>query len=81
MYEWPDRRAAPRHDRDWVTLVMGCTGCFPQQVRLSLVSPAYRRSSIAKVEFDDLMSVGIDICKGTFHIVGFDHDGQRVSYW
>ena len=58
--------------------VMGFTGCFPQQVRLSLVLPAYRRSSIAKVEFDDLMSVGIDICKDTFHIVGFDHDGQRV---
>jgi hypothetical protein len=33
---------------------------------------------MAKVEFDDLMSVGIDIGKDTFHIVGFDHDGQRV---
>ena len=33
---------------------------------------------MAKVEFDDLMSVGIDIGKDTFHIVGFDHDGQRI---
>jgi uncharacterized protein (DUF1786 family) len=33
---------------------------------------------MAKVEFDDLMSVGIDIGNNTFHIVGFDHDGQRV---
>jgi hypothetical protein len=24
------------------------------------------------------MSVGVDIGKDTFHIVGFDHDGQRV---
>jgi hypothetical protein len=46
---------------------MGCTGCFTQQVRLSLVSPAYRRSSMAKIEFDELMSVGIDIGKDTFH--------------
>ena len=33
---------------------------------------------MAKVEFDELMSVGIDIGKDTFHIVGFDHNGQRV---
>ena len=33
---------------------------------------------MAKVEFDDLMSVGIDIGKDTFHIVGFNHEGQRV---
>lgn len=33
---------------------------------------------MAKVEFDDLMSVGIDIGKDTFYIVGFDHDGQHV---
>ena len=33
---------------------------------------------MAKVEFDDLISVGIDIGKDTFHIVGFNHEGQRV---
>jgi transposase len=33
---------------------------------------------MAKVEFDDLMSFGIDIDKDIFHIAGFDHDGQRV---
>jgi transposase len=33
---------------------------------------------MAKVEFDDLMSIGIDIGKDTFHIAGFDHNGQRV---
>ena len=33
---------------------------------------------MAKVQVDDLMSVGVDIGKDTFHIVGFDHDGQRV---
>ncbi len=33
---------------------------------------------MAKTEFDELMSVGIDIGKDTFHIVGFDHNGQRV---
>jgi hypothetical protein len=33
---------------------------------------------MAKVEFDNLMSVGIDIGKDKIHIIGFDHDGQRV---
>ena len=33
---------------------------------------------MAKTEFDDLMSIGIDIGKDTLHLVGFDHDGQRV---
>ena len=33
---------------------------------------------MAKTEFDELMSVGIDIGKDTYHIVGFDRDGQRV---
>jgi len=33
---------------------------------------------MAKNEFDKLMSVGIDICKDVFHLVGFDRDGQRV---
>ena len=33
---------------------------------------------MAKIEFDDLMSIGIDIGKDTFHLVGFDHNGQRV---
>ena len=33
---------------------------------------------MAKYDFDDLMSVGVDIGKDVFHLVGFDHDGQRV---
>ncbi|WP_282129210.1 IS110 family transposase [Roseobacter litoralis] len=33
---------------------------------------------MAKYDFDDLMSVGIDIGKDVFHLVGFDRDGQRV---
>ena len=33
---------------------------------------------MAKTEFDELMSIGIDIGKDTFHLVGFDHDRQRV---
>ena len=33
---------------------------------------------MAKTEFDELMSVGIDIGKDTFHIVGFDPVGKRV---
>ncbi len=33
---------------------------------------------MAKNDFDELMSVGIDIGKDTFHIVGFDPVGQRV---
>lgn len=33
---------------------------------------------MAKTEFDELMSIGIDIGKDTFHIVGFDPRGQRV---
>ena len=33
---------------------------------------------MAKIEFDELMSVGIDIGKDTFHLVGFDPSGQRV---
>jgi len=33
---------------------------------------------MAKTDFDELMSVGIDIGKDTFHIVGFDPSGQRV---
>jgi len=35
---------------------------------------------MAKTEFDELMSVGIDIGKDTFHIIGFDHNGQRVIH-
>jgi transposase len=31
---------------------------------------------MAKNAFDKLMSVGIDIGKDTFHIVGFDPEGQ-----
>ncbi|MEM9582161.1 MAG: IS110 family transposase [Pseudomonadota bacterium] len=33
---------------------------------------------MAKNDFDELMSVGIDIGKDTFHIVAFDPDGQLV---
>jgi transposase len=33
---------------------------------------------MAKVAFDDLMSVGIEISKDTFHLVGFDPTGKRV---
>ena len=33
---------------------------------------------MAKTEFDKLMSIGVDIGKDTFHLVGFDHNGQRV---
>ena len=33
---------------------------------------------MTKSNIDELMSVGIDIGKDTFHIVGFDPSGQRV---
>lgn len=33
---------------------------------------------MAKSEFDELMSIGVDIGKDTFHLVGFDQAGQRV---
>jgi transposase len=33
---------------------------------------------MAKNNFDELMSVGVDIGKDVFHLVGFDRDGQRV---
>jgi hypothetical protein len=33
---------------------------------------------MAKNGFDKLMSVGIDIGKDVFHLVGFDYDGQLV---
>lgn len=33
---------------------------------------------MAKNEFDELMSIGIDIGKDTFHLVDFDRAGQRV---
>ncbi|EPX76502.1 Mobile element protein [Litoreibacter arenae DSM 19593] len=33
---------------------------------------------MAKNDFDELMSIGIDIGKDAFHLVGFDHSGQRV---
>ena len=34
---------------------------------------------MAKNDFDELMSVGVDIGKDVFHLVGFDRDGQRGS--
>jgi len=33
---------------------------------------------MAKIEFNELLSIGIDIGKDTFHLVGFDREGQRV---
>lgn len=33
---------------------------------------------MAKSKIDELMSIGIDIGKDTFHLVGFDYSGQRV---
>ena len=33
---------------------------------------------MAKTEFSERMSIGIDIGKDTFHLVGFNQDGQRV---
>ena len=33
---------------------------------------------MAKDSIDELMSIGIDIGKDTFHIVAFDPDGQLV---
>jgi len=33
---------------------------------------------MVKNDFDELMSVGIDIGKDDFHLVGFDRDGQLV---
>ncbi len=42
------------------------------------MSPALGRIGIPKSAFDELMSIGIDIGKDTFHLVGFDPSGQRV---
>ena len=36
---------------------------------------------MAKNDFDELRSVGIDIGKDVFHLVGFDHDGRLVLRW
>jgi len=33
---------------------------------------------MAKTDFNELMSVGVDIGKDVFHLVGFDNDGQLV---
>ncbi len=33
---------------------------------------------MAKTGFDGLMLIGVDIGKDTFHLVGFDHSGQRL---
>lgn len=33
---------------------------------------------MTKTDFGELMSIGVDIGKDVFHLVGFDHDGQRV---
>jgi transposase len=34
--------------------------------------------SIEKAMIDELMSIGVDICKDVFHLVGFDPSGERV---
>ncbi len=39
---------------------------------------ANRRSSTATNDFDELKSVGVDIGKDVFQLVGFDEDGQLV---
>jgi transposase len=33
---------------------------------------------MAKIDFDELMSVGVDIGKDVFHLVGFNKEGQLV---
>ncbi|MGA9411140.1 MAG: IS110 family transposase, partial [Roseobacter sp.] len=33
---------------------------------------------MAKNDFDELMSVGVDIGKDVFHLVGFDKEGRLV---
>lgn len=33
---------------------------------------------MTKTDFGELMSIGVDIGKDVFHLVGFNHDGQRV---
>jgi hypothetical protein len=33
---------------------------------------------MAKNDFDELMSVGVDISKDVFHLIGFDKEGQLV---
>ena len=33
---------------------------------------------MTKTDFGELMSIGVDIGKDVFHLVGFDLDGQRV---
>ena len=33
---------------------------------------------MAKNDFDELMSVGVDIGKDVFHLVGFNKEGQLV---
>ena len=33
---------------------------------------------MAKNDFDELMSVGVDIDKDVFHLVGFNQEGQLV---
>ena len=68
------RKRPKRRDRP----LMGCTGCFTQQVRLCLFHLQMRRSRMAKNEIANLKSVGIDIGKDTFHLVGFDDDGELV---
>jgi transposase len=43
-----------------------------------LAYTAHGRSSMAKNDFDELMSVGVDIGKDVFHLVGFNKEGQLV---
>jgi hypothetical protein len=59
---------------------MGCTGCFTQRVILELfhLQKGEVAMSTKKAKIDALMSIGVDIGKDVFHLVGFDPSGERV---
>jgi len=51
--------------------------CFPAPIRHQ-GSNAFVHALMAKNKMGELMSIGIDIGKDTFHIVAFDREGQLV---
>ena len=56
---------------------MGCAGCFPTRVSL----PRRSRIQVPETRLEalaDLSVVGVDLGKGTFHLVGLDTSGKRV---
>src|SRR5579864_7265494 len=64
---------------------MGWTGCFPQRVSLQWLAPR-RPGEAAMIPNIDristpLTSVGIDIGKEVFHIVGLGTDGKIAFRW